>query len=106
MNFYLLDVTFYANSDAPEDTDRGLYIMQTEKKATRYDICELFRKVNDLLNNDDMDNSDGFPYSYYVEGINIDTLIQAVSFYTKSQIKKANGYSGIIHAIYSIDVWQ
>ena len=64
MNFYLLNVTFYANSDAPEDKDRGLYIMQTEKKATRYDICELFRKVNELLNNDDMDNSDGFPYSY------------------------------------------
>ena len=106
MKNYLLDLTFYAGSNASEDTDRGLYIIQTEKSATRFDICELFRKVNELLNIDDQDDSTGFPYSYYVEGINIQTLVHAVSYYSGSQLKKADDFSGMIHAIYHIDVWQ
>ena len=71
MKNYLLDLTFFAGSNSQEDTDRELYIMRTEKSATRFDICEPFRKVNKLLNIDDQDDSGGFPYSYYVEGINI-----------------------------------
>ena len=38
MYTYLLNLTFYAGSDAPEDTDRDLFIMKTSEVYSKEQI--------------------------------------------------------------------
>ena len=49
MYTYLLNLTFYAGSDAPEDTDRDLFIMKTSETYSEEQMEDVFQKVNSLL---------------------------------------------------------
>ena len=103
MYTYLLNLTFYAGSDAPEDTDRDLFIMKTSEMYSKEQIEDVFQKVNSLLGS--YDENENFPYSYE-EGINSDTLTKGVGYYTHSEIEKADDFSGHIDGIYTIEQWQ
>ena len=98
---YLLNVTFYTGSDAPEDVDKALFIMKATKPFSQEQVVEIFDKVNQLL----MDQDADFPYSYE-DGINIDTLIQGVEHYTNTHITKINHYSGNLDDIFTVSQWQ
>ena len=103
MYTYLLNLTFYAGSDAPEDTDRDLFIMKTSEMYSKEQMKDVFQKVNSLLGS--YDENEDFPYSYE-EGINSDTLTKGVGYYTHSEIEKADNFSGHIDGIYTIEQWQ
>ena len=47
MYTYLLNLTFYAGSDAPEDTDRDLFIMKTSEMYSKEQMedVRIFRTV-------------------------------------------------------------
>ena len=62
MYTYLLNLTFYAGSDALEDTDRDLFIMKTSEMYSKEQIEDVFQKVNSLLGS--YDENEDFPYSY------------------------------------------
>lgn len=102
MYTYLLNLTFYAGSNAPEDTDRDSFIMQTSEMYSEEKIKSVFEKVNSLLG---IDEHEDFPYSYE-DGINSDTLKKGVEHYTHSEIKSADDFSGHIDGIYTIEQWQ
>lgn len=102
MYTYLLNLTFYASSNAPEDTDRDLLIMQTSEVYFEERIKSVFEKVNSLLG---IDEHEDFPYSYE-DGINSDTLKKGVEHYTNTEIKSADDFSGHIDGIYTIEQWQ
>ena len=80
MYTYLLNLTFYAGSDAPEDTDRDLFIMKTSEMYSEEQMEDVFQKVNSLLGSYD-ENKD-------------------------SEIEKADDFSGHIDSIYTIEQWQ
>ena len=103
MYTYLLNLTFYAGSDAPEDTDRDLLIMKTSEMYSKEQMKDVFQKVNSLLGS--YDENEDFPYSYE-EGINSGTLTKGVGYYTHSEIEKADDFSGHIDSIYTIEQWQ
>ena len=70
---YIVNLTFFAGSDAPEDTDRNIYVLESSKELKKGEIKEIFREANEKCYNDDID----FPS--YEEGVNIDTLVRGVS---------------------------
>lgn len=107
MSKYLLNVTFHTDSDAPEDTDRGLYILLVSCKISDSKMRELFKKVNKLLNNSDS-ITNNFPLSYE-QGINIGTLMKGVEIYTKGRVKLLKNNMGsvpIVDNYYEIEQWQ
>ena len=81
---YLLNVTFYAGSDEPNDTDTGTFLLKSNKAITESEMKDIFRKVNDLLTPFEERN---FPISYE-QGLNLETLIEGVGIYTKETLIK------------------
>ena len=108
MKRYLLNITFYAGSNADEDTDRGLYILSVNKNIEEEEIKNIFESVNKLLNIFDCDLEEGqergFPLSYD-DGIYIDTLMHGIEIYTNGTIKKARGNIKADDC-FTIEQWQ
>ena len=116
MKRYLLNVTFYAGSDDPEDTDRGMFVLNVDKEITESEMEEIFETVNEILNIDFADDLSeeygeeylGYP-CYYETGINIHTLMEGIELYTKGQVKELKtGRKKIkdMDAYYIIEQWQ
>ena len=112
MKRYLLNVTFYAGSNAEEDTDRGLFLLCVEKEISENEMANIFQEVNELLNDYDVFEVDAkgenFPISYG-QGININTLMEGVGIYTKGKVEKVYsncGQSEKVDNCYVIEQWQ
>ena len=106
MKRYLLNVTFYAGSDEPEDIDKGMYLLTTEKPISQDEMDKIFEEVNSQL--DSFNEITDFPFSYD-DGLNIDTLMEGVEYYTKGNIIQLYSDYGKIHDIdnyYMISQWQ
>jgi hypothetical protein len=52
INRYLLNVTFHAGSDDPEDTDTGLYLFETNENISKEKSVDIVTKVNAWVVND------------------------------------------------------
>lgn len=104
---YLLNITFYAGSDDPSDTDTGLFLLESNKVIIESEIKEIFKTVNNLL--DPYEEHD-FPISYE-QGLNLKTLVEGVRIYTKDTIEpvKNNHFDSkpiLINNFYVIEQWQ
>ena len=106
MKRYLLDVTFYAGSDNPEDVDNDLFILCIDKEITKNEMENIFIEVNKLLDCFDDEEKD-FPVSYE-NGLNVWTLIEGVETYTKGKIERFYDEYGaiVIDNYYVIEQWQ
>ena len=107
MKRYLLNVTFCAGSDAPEDTDRDLFILTVDKEISEIEMIRTFEMVNFLLN-PSRDYGDEFALSYD-DGLNINTLMEGVELYTKGRVEEVYSNCGAIIDIdncYVIEQWQ
>ena len=106
MKRYLLDVTFYAGSDTPEDVDHDLFMLCVDKEITKNEMENIFIEVNKLLDCFD-DKEKDFPVSYE-NGLNIWTLIEGVEVYTKGKIERFKDECGAIAIdnYYIIKQWQ
>ena len=108
MNCYLLNVTFYAGSNAEEDTDKGLFILRTENSISKLEMKDIFKEVNRLCDaySDDEDVL-AFPVTYE-DGLNINTLMQGVEEFTKGQVRVVIDMFGHLEVndVYMIEQWQ
>lgn len=107
MKRYLLNVTFCAGSDAPEDTDRDLFILTVDKEISENEMIKTFEMVNFLLS-PYRDDDEKWELSYD-EGLNINTLMKGIELYTKGILEEV--YSGCgammyIDNYYVIEQWQ
>ena len=113
MKRYLLNVTFYAGSDDPEDTDRDMFLLSVDKEYSEKEMKKTFKNANKMLRwsdyDDDDDESEEFPISYEEEGININTLMEGVRILTKGKVEEVYSNCGKIENIdncYVIEQWQ
>lgn len=110
---YLVDLTFYAGSDDPENIDRGLYIITTEKPFTEDEMKKIIEKTNSMLadfsENDFLNDNtypDNFPMGYY-EGLNIHTLIDGLRCQSNIiAITHADDTEHSVNDVYKIEQWQ
>ena len=60
LNRYLLNMTFRAGSDEPEDTDNAMYLIETYEDYSEEKLKKVIEKVNSLLDtfNDDKEAKD------------------------------------------------
>lgn len=111
---YLLNLTFYAGDDLPENTDRGVFCLESPKELTEDYIQNAYKEVNDTLNDFLYDEDEGSaqnPYkvSYDNDGSNIDTLCAAVAEHLDVKITRLENNSGQINAItnyFEFEIWQ
>lgn len=129
---YLINLTFYAGSDDKEDTDRGMYLIETDKTMSEDDIKIAISNVNMLCNIDytDYDSNEeivemyreegqstiadlveqnpDFEFCYAEDGLNIDTLTGALEQFLSCKIEPiANNTKDITaDAVYTIEQWQ
>ena len=107
---YLLNVTFHAGSDSPGDTEKGLYLLIMDKEITsKRQMENIFSETNKLLNCFDGEERD-FPISYKY-GININTLMGGIKYYTKGEVIQYYdcyecGDLGHVDCYYVIKQWQ
>lgn len=95
MKNYLLYVTFYAGSDAKEDTDNGLFLLSIEQNIDESEIKNIFYEANrHLCTFNQEDGTVTFPISYESEGLNINGLMAGVEIYTKGKVTKINSNCG------------
>lgn len=107
MKRYLLNVTFYAGSDDPEDTDRDMFVLNVDREISESEMIDIFETVNELL--EDYDEEYDFPISYEDGGININTLMEGIELYTKGKIEEVYSNCKKIKNIdncYVIEQWQ
>ena len=106
MKRYLLNVTFYAGSDDPEDIDNDWFLLCVDKEITKNEMEKIFTEVNKLLDCFDDEEKD-FPISYE-DGLNVWTLIDGVEIYTKGKIERFKDECGTITIdnYYVIEQWQ
>ena len=105
MKRYLLNVTFFAGSDEPQDTDRGMYILCVDREITEEKMQNIFTTVNRLL---DVFAESDFPISYN-DGLNIYTLMDGVEIYTQGRVLAVDSNYGAFEEIdnyYVIEQWQ
>lgn len=103
---YLLNVTFCAGSDAPEDVDKGLYLFITDNKISKERMTKIFRETNKLLDCFNYEEKD-FPISYE-HGLNIDTLMMGIKLYTKCEVVRLHDNYGNLDYVdnyYEIEQW-
>lgn len=104
---YLLNVTFYAGSDDPEDIDRGMYLIFLDRPVTFEEIGKIFQKVNKLLD-PYKEDSENFPISY-ANGLNVDTLMEGIEIYTNGKVEPLDNEYGSIEicdGVYFLEQWQ
>lgn len=105
MKKYLLNVTFRAGSDDAADTDRGLYMLCTDREITENKMKSIFKAVNALL---DVYAESDFPLSYN-DGLNIFTLMDGIEIYTQGRVLAIDSNCGAFEKIdnyYVIEQWQ
>ena len=108
---YLLNVTFFAGSDDPQDVDTGLYLLSVDKEISKQEMENIFSKVNSLLSPFNYSNeAEEFLLSYDC-GLNIDTLMEGVEMYLEGKIQKLDAKDGYvfnncIYKFYFIEQWQ
>ena len=103
---YLLNITFYAGSDEPEDVDKDLLLLHVDRKITESEMKDIFIKVNSLL--DTFNENADFPISYE-QGLNLDTLMEGIEIYTKGKFVGFDSDCGPLNGIdnyYVIEQWQ
>lgn len=108
LNHYLLDVTFCAGSDEPEDTDKGLYLLTTDNYYSADEMKQMFSKVNSLLDPlAESDETQEFEISYD-DGLNIQTLMAGVEEYSGGKVEKLVSNIGRLDItdFYVIEPWQ
>ena len=109
MKRYLLNVTFYAGSNDPEDTDRDLFLLCIDKEITEKEMKEIFRETNRLLDTFAQETGEAeFPISYE-QGLNINTLMEGVGIYINGEVKEVYSNFGHLQEIdnyYVIEQWQ
>lgn len=112
---YIINLTFYAGSNDPEDTDNELVLFSSDKPYTKNEMVEIIRKANRLLNwfeddDDEEDNEDNEQLSLsYNDGLNINTLIEGVRELTGAEIVNITDMTGqnvTIADAYVIEQWQ
>lgn len=103
---YLLNMTFYAGSNDPEDTDNDLYLLETNTEMSYEEIKEIIFNVNkecSLIDDEDILND------YEIFGLNLKTLMNGVQHCLPgSKIELLNnnhGYLGDIDNYYVIEQW-
>ena len=99
---YLTDLTFYAGDNDKENTDRGIYILKSSEFYTDFQMTKLIADINKKLN--DYEKDDDGPS--YEDGINIDTLIDGIEYYTKIKVIPAECFQGFIDCCYKLTIWQ
>ena len=108
MKRYLLNVTFYAGSDDMEDIDTGLFLLNVNKEISESEMKTIFIEVNKHLDTFAQESGEiEFPISYE-NGLNIDTLMEGISIYTKGTFCKVQNNMGGLKAdnYYEIEQWQ
>ena len=109
---YLLNMTFYAGSDDPEDTDNDLYLLETNTEMSYEEIVQVISKANrecsSIKEDDELNNYEFFGLNNYeIFGLNLDTLMKSVQNYipgSKVQLILSNyGYISDIDNYYAIE---
>lgn len=103
---YLLNLTFYAGDDLPENTDRGIYCLESNAELTAEKIYDIDQKVNDKLN--DYDDENSLSVSYFDDGTNIDTLNKGVEEDSSVKITELTNNSGPLNIsnYFEFEIWQ
>ena len=109
---YLLNITFYAGSNNPEDIDNDLYLLETNRKMSYEEIVQVISKANkecsSITEDDELNNCEFFGLNNYeIFGLNLDTLMKDVRRClpeSKIQLILSNyGYIGDIDNYYTIE---
>ena len=110
---YLINLTFYAGSNDPEDTDNGCFILVTDEPMSNTDIKKQFKLVDSILYDRFVDDEPTAPNAdkvtgSYEDGINIDTLVNAFEEYTGFSIQMVHPgiFPTMIDGYYEIVQWQ
>lgn len=77
MNSYILNLTFYAGSNDEEDTDRGIYMIESKNPISEQELTDIIDTANSRCNCFDDEKEENFP-SYEV-GLNINTLVEGIA---------------------------
>lgn len=108
MESYIVNLTFHAGSDSPEDTDNGLYLLQTTKPMTEQMLKQDFMKTNALLDTFREEDEESLSITYDV-GLNIDTLVIGYMELTNNIMSKISDklqYPLLINNYFTIEQWQ
>lgn len=108
---YLVDLTFFAGSDQPEDVDHKLYVITSNHFISRDKMAELFATANKNLSPymDDMEEVQNSFLTSYDNGLNIDTLMEGFNYLAKTISRNLFDGCGEIENIndyYVIEQWQ
>lgn len=104
---YLVNLTFFAGSNEPEDVDNKIVIVSSKRQITEEEMGKKFNEANNLLNPYE-DNR--FPFSYN-DGLNIDTLLEGFVQHTRLKVTYPEPDSNemtfpTLHGHYVIEQWQ
>lgn len=103
---YLVNLTFCAGSNEPQDVDNKLIIISSKKQITVDEIVTKFNETNKLLDPFNEDND--FPFTYD-DGLNIDTLLKGFIQHTGLKVTVLEHKTPIeitIHGYFVIEQWQ
>ena len=92
MYTYLLNLTFYAGSDAPEDTDRDLFIMKTSETYSKEQIISAVTLTAFTPSNSGSNNYKDLPQFSNAAG----------GFYFRGKLKMDNTFE-IYEVLYYFD---
>ena len=101
MNNYIVNLTFYAGSNDEEDTDRGIYMIESKNPISKQELKDIIITANARCN-DWYDVETDFPS--YNSGININTLVDGITELIKDYATIAPLSDSAI--IYDIEQWQ
>ena len=111
MKNYLVYLTFYAGSNDPEDTDRDIFLLETEETTSKKDLEKIIKEANRLCNidYDDPELPEDFPS--YEDAVNIYTLVEAIKALKNVRMTSVFDFKGvvkgkIIEDCYEIEQWQ
>lgn len=104
---YLLEVTFYAETNSYADTDRGLFLIETEVAKSELEFRLIFEAVNNNLN-DTEETSTTISYCYEINGCNLDTLMHGVEKYMNCKVEEIRpGFGAFaVDNYFKITQWQ
>ena len=103
---YLVNLTFCAGSNEPQDVDNKIIIISSEKQTTVDELVTRFNETNKLL--DPFNEDSNFPFNYD-DGLNIDTLLKGFAQHTGLKVTVLEHKAPIeitIHGYFVIEQWQ
>ena len=104
MKKYIINLTFFAGSDDPVDTDRNIYVLESSKELSQSEIYSIFREANENCNRSLYEDERDIEFPSYEEGNNIDTLVKGVSVLIEDYAKIYPFNE--IAAVIDIEQWQ